>query len=59
MECYILFLLDPEYEKPNDVVANIRIVLLQSDMTTPVVNGRLGSGTWQGIHIWKHQPPSA
>ncbi len=50
---------DPAYEHdtegPDDMPAHIRSVLTQSSITMPVVNGRLGLGTWQGLYLWEHR----
>ncbi len=50
---------DPAYEHdtegPDDMPAHIRSVLTQSSITIPVVNGRLGLGTWQGLYLWEHR----
>lgn len=50
---------DPIYEHdqegPDDMPAHVRSVLTQSDMTLPVINGRLDLGTWQGIFLWEHR----
>jgi secondary thiamine-phosphate synthase enzyme len=50
---------DPRFvhtaEGPDDMPAHVRSVLTQSDLTIPVVAGRLGLGTWQGIYVWEHR----
>lgn len=50
---------DPRFvhtmEGPDDMPAHVRSVLTQSDLTLPVVNGRLGLGTWQGVYVWEHR----
>ena len=49
----------PEYEHdtegPDDMPAHIRSVLTASSVTVPVIDGRLGLGTWQGIYLWEHR----
>ena len=49
----------PEYEHdtegPDDMPAHIRTVLSGSSVTAPVIDGRLGLGTWQGIFVWEHR----
>jgi secondary thiamine-phosphate synthase enzyme len=49
----------PEYEHdtegPDDMPAHIRTVLSGSSVTVPIVDGRLGLGTWQGIYVWEHR----
>lgn len=50
---------DPRFvhtaEGPDDMSAHVRSVLTQSDLTVPIVNGRLALGTWQGIYLWEHR----
>ncbi|MGV6826348.1 MAG: secondary thiamine-phosphate synthase enzyme YjbQ [bacterium] len=50
---------DPSYrhddEGPDDMPAHIRSILTNMDLTLPVVNGRLGLGTWQGIYLYEHR----
>ncbi len=49
----------PEYEHdtegPDDMPAHIRNMLTSSGLSIPVVEGRLGLGTWQGIYVWEHR----
>lgn len=49
----------PDYEHdtegPDDMPAHIRTVLSGSSVTVPVIDGRLGLGTWQGIYVWEHR----
>ncbi|MBD2231769.1 secondary thiamine-phosphate synthase enzyme YjbQ [Phormidium tenue] len=42
-------------EGPDDMPAHIRSVLTHTSETIPVVQGRLGLGTWQGIYLWEHR----
>ncbi len=50
---------DPVYrhddEGPDDMPAHIRSILTNMDLTVPVVQGRLGLGTWQGIYLYEHR----
>lgn len=50
---------DPLYEHdqegPDDMPAHVRSVLTQTDMSIPVIDGRLDLGTWQGIFLWEHR----
>lgn len=50
---------DPLYrhtaEGPDDMPAHVRAVLTQTSIGIPVVDGRLGLGTWQGIYVWEHR----
>lgn len=42
-------------EGPDDMPAHIRSILTKNDLSLPVVNGRAGLGTWQGIYLWEHR----
>ena len=42
-------------EGPDDMPANIRSILTQSDLNLPVRDGRCALGTWQGIFLWEHR----
>ena len=42
-------------EGPDDMPAHIRTVLSGSSVTVPIIDGRLGLGTWQGIYVWEHR----
>jgi secondary thiamine-phosphate synthase enzyme len=42
-------------EGPDDMPAHIRNALTGSTLTIPIVGGRLGLGTWQGIYLWEHR----
>lgn len=42
-------------EGPDDMPAHIRSALTQTQLTIPVMNGRLALGTWQGIYVWEHR----
>jgi len=50
---------DPIYthtqEGPDDMPAHIKSMLTQSSLSIPVINGRLGLGSWQGIFLWEHR----
>ena len=49
----------PEYEHdtegPDDMPAHIRTMMSGSSVTVPVIDGRLGLGTWHGIYVWEHR----
>ena len=49
----------PEYEHdtegPDDMPAHIRTMMSGSSVTVPIIDGRLGLGTWQGIYVWEHR----
>ncbi len=42
-------------EGPDDMSAHVRSSLTAVSLTVPVVEGRLGLGTWQGIYLWEHR----
>jgi secondary thiamine-phosphate synthase enzyme len=42
-------------EGPDDMPAHVRSVLTQTTLQMPVLDGRLGLGTWQGIYLWEHR----
>ena len=42
-------------EGPDDMPAHIKSVLTATSLGIPVVGGRLGLGTWQGIYLWEHR----
>lgn len=50
---------DPAYahqdEGPDDMPAHIRTVLTQTAISIPIVYGRSGLGTWQGVYCWEHR----
>ena len=50
---------DPLYthtlEGPDDMPAHIKSALTPVSLSIPVVAGRLGLGTWQGIYLWQHR----
>ena len=50
---------DPYYnhdtEGPDDMPAHIKAALTATSLSIPVVSGKLGLGTWQGIYLWEHR----
>ncbi len=50
---------DPLYthtaEGPDDMPSHIKAALTATTLSIPIVNGRLGLGTWQGIYLWEHR----
>ena len=50
---------DPAYhhdqEGDDDMAAHIRSVLTQTEISIPVIGGRLALGTWQGLYLWEHR----
>ncbi|SNS37028.1 secondary thiamine-phosphate synthase enzyme [Antarctobacter heliothermus] len=43
------------YEGPDDMPAHIKAALLPVSLSIPLVDGRLGLGTWQGIYLFEHR----
>ena len=50
---------DPAYrhtiEGPDDMPAHIRAALTLTQLSVPVVEGRLALGTWQGVYLFEHR----
>jgi secondary thiamine-phosphate synthase enzyme len=44
-----------DQEGADDMPAHIRSALTQTQLTIPLVDGRLVLGTWQGIFLWEHR----
>jgi secondary thiamine-phosphate synthase enzyme len=42
-------------EGPDDMPSHIKAALTATTLSIPVVEGRLGLGTWQGIFLWEHR----
>ncbi len=42
-------------EGPDDMPAHIRSALTQTQLSIPVVGGRMALGTWQGIYLFEHR----
>lgn len=42
-------------EGPDDMPAHIKAILTATSISIPVMNGRLGLGTWQGLYLWEHR----
>jgi secondary thiamine-phosphate synthase enzyme len=42
-------------EGPDDMPSHIRAAITRSSETIPVVEGRLGLGTWQGLFLFEHR----
>ncbi len=42
-------------EGPDDMPAHIKTALTDSSITIPIGNGRLLTGTWQGIYLCEHR----
>jgi len=50
---------DPRYrhtaEGPDDMSAHVRSALTHTSLWVPVDEGRLLTGTWQGLFLWEHR----
>ncbi len=50
---------DPLYthtaEGPDDMPSHIKAALTSTTLSIPILDGRLGLGTWQGVYLWEHR----
>ena len=50
---------DPIYthtaEGPDDMPSHIKAALTATTLSIPILDGKLGLGTWQGIYLWEHR----
>lgn len=42
-------------EGPDDMAAHIRSALTQTQLSIPLIEGRLALGVWQGIYLFEHR----
>ncbi len=42
-------------EGPDDMPAHLRAALTQTQLSIPVMGGRMVLGTWQGIYVFEHR----
>jgi len=42
-------------EGPDDMPAHIKTALTPTQLTIPILDGRLTLGTWQGIYVFEHR----
>lgn len=42
-------------EGDDDMPAHVKAALTATSLAIPIVDGRLGLGTWQGIFLWEHR----
>lgn len=42
-------------EGPDDMPAHLRTALTQTQLSIPLLDGRLVLGTWQGIYLFEHR----
>jgi secondary thiamine-phosphate synthase enzyme len=45
-------------EGPDDMPAHIRAALTATQLSVPVVEGRMALGTWQGVYLFEHRSSS-
>ncbi|MEP2783001.1 MAG: secondary thiamine-phosphate synthase enzyme YjbQ [Pseudoruegeria sp.] len=43
------------YEGPDDMPAHIKSAMMPVCLSIPVIGGRMGLGTWQGIYLFEHR----
>ncbi len=50
---------DPLYthtaEGPDDMPSHIKAALTATTLSIPIIDGRLGLGTWLGVYLWEHR----
>ena len=39
----------------DDMPAHIKAILTSTSLGIPIISGRLGLGTWQGLYLWEHR----
>jgi secondary thiamine-phosphate synthase enzyme len=42
-------------EGPDDMPAHAKATLARTSEQIPIIDGRLGLGTWQGLFVWEHR----
>jgi len=42
-------------EGADDMPAHVKAALLPTSLQIPVISGRLGLGTWQGVYLFEHR----
>ena len=45
-------------EEPDDMPAHIRAALTSTQLSIPVLSGRMCLGTWQGLYVFEHRSAS-
>lgn len=46
------------YEGVDDMPAHIKSILTATNLSIPIIDGKLALGTWQGIYLWEHRHPA-
>ncbi len=42
-------------EGPDDMPAHLRAALTNTQLSIPLIGGRLALGTWQGLYLFEHR----
>ncbi len=42
-------------EGPDDMPAHLRAAVTNTQLSIPLLGGRLALGTWQGVFLWEHR----
>jgi secondary thiamine-phosphate synthase enzyme len=42
-------------EGPDDMSAHMKAALTSTSLSVPILDGRLGLGTWQALYLWEHR----
>jgi secondary thiamine-phosphate synthase enzyme len=42
-------------EGADDMPSHIKAALTATSLSIPIIDGRLGLGTWQGVYVWEHR----
>jgi len=48
-------LFEHDAEGPDDMPAHVRSALTATQLSVPLIDGRLMLGTWQGIYLYEHR----
>jgi len=48
-------LFEHDAEGPDDMPAHVRSALTATQLSVPLIDGRLALGTWQGIYLYEHR----
>ena len=42
-------------EGDDDMPAHIRSTITHTELSIPIIDGKLALGTWQGVYLWEHR----
>lgn len=42
-------------EGPDDTTSHLKAAITATSLNIPIVDQRLGLGTWQGVYLWEHR----